>query len=274
MGGALLAGPGGDARWYNLGFWHDTRDYTAACVAMARLHGRTANLLPGQAVLELGCGRGAALSIWRNEFGLKRISALDMRAQCVSSLERHQPAPAEPIVQGRFDRPLPAILARQRYDAVVCIDAAYHATSLPEFAACASSVLRAGGILVFSTLTDTGTGAARWRTRLRDAALRLAGVPAESIMTQPALQSVLQQHGLVEIEIRDIGAHVFAGFHAWVCRRHRELTARQRTSLAWTRIRITAWLCQYVAHHMLLDYVLVSARRTRQRSEQFADHGS
>jgi len=260
--GALLAGPGGDARWNNLGDWHDTADYTQACLALAGLHGEAALLVPGQRVLELACGFGAGIELWRERFGIEHIRALELRRQCVSALrDRLQAEQHIEVYQGRFDAPLPVPLGEQRFDAVLCVDAAYHARSLEAFLAPACQVLADQGRLVFSTLLWAADRTPSWRSALAGHLLRAAGIPPGSLVSDARLRALLQRHGLHDLRFELLTQRVLPGFQRWVSQRHARLPLRLRWSAAWLKIRGTAALCAYLHRHRLVDYVLVSARR-------------
>lgn len=265
--GALLAGPGGDARWNNLGDWQDSSDYTHACLALAALHGEAALLRPGQRVLELACGFGAGIDVWRERFGITHIRALELRRQCVSALrDRRQAEAGIEVYQGRFDAPLPAPLRAQCFDAVLCVDAAYHARSLEAFLGPACEVLVDKGRLVFSTLLRTADPTPLWRRALAWPLLRTAGIPPGSLVSDARLRTMLQRHGLREHNLEPLTQRVLPGFHRWVLQRHARLPPRLRWSPAWLKIRATAALCAYLHRHRLVDYVLVSARRTDEKA--------
>ena len=296
--GALLAGPTGDARWNNLGYWRETADYTGACAALARLHGQVAGLKPDQCVLELACGQGASFDIWARDFAVGRISALEYRQSSVSAQSvsarsvsayalARSPLPLEiDVALGRFDSALPESLAGQVFDAVLCVDAAYHARSLQDFARTAAGVLAPDGMLVFSTLLRpaaaeprparsaptcsapacSALGMRRGLGRVLSdivlsVLLKTAAIPPGSILTADDLRATLQHNGLARIEIQDLSASVFAGFARWVEHRHRQLSWRQRWSPGWLKIRVTGRWCASIDRRRLLRYVLVSAQR-------------
>ncbi len=260
--GALLAGPGGDVRWNNLGDWHQAADYAQACRSLARRHGEAAALAPGKRVLELACGFGAGIDLWREHFGVAHICALELRQTCVAALQDRLQAQEDiEVYRGRFDVPLPAPLRKQRFDVVLCVDAAYHARSLDDFLATALGALADEGRLVFSTLVWANGSPSAWRRALARQLLRTAGIPPTSLFSESRLRALLLRHELHELKLERLTADVLPGFHRWVTHRHRQLPQRLRWSAAWLKIRGAAALCAYLYRHRLVDYVLVSARR-------------
>ncbi|MEL0027145.1 MAG: class I SAM-dependent methyltransferase, partial [Perlucidibaca sp.] len=97
--------------------------------------GTAAGLSLGDRVLDLACGRGASLRLWPEAFFVAAVTGLEHQLACVESVRRAQPARLDGIHHGRFDRlPMPAGMVAGSFDAVVCVDAAYHADSLVAFA--------------------------------------------------------------------------------------------------------------------------------------------
>ncbi len=260
--GSLLAGPHGDARWNNLGAWDETADYTQACTALAGLHGEAAGLVAGQRVLELACGFGAGIDLWRERFGISEVCALELRPRCVEAMrDRLADGKDTQLYQGRLDAPLPVALRERRFHAVLCVDAAYHARSLEDFLATACEALTADGRLVFSTLVWADTPAPAWRRALAGRLLRAAGIPPGSLVSDERLRETLRRSDLHESRLEPLTGRVLPGFHRWVTRRHALLPQRLRWSAAWLKVRGAAMLCAYLHRHRLVDYVLVSARR-------------
>lgn len=258
IAGDLLAGPDGDGRWNNLGYWKNAQNYTEACRALAEIHGLAAGLTASHRLLELACGHGAALDVWRHRFEVEQVAALEYRPDCVGPVR----ALGHPVtvVAGRFDEPLDALFPGASFDAVICVDAAYLATSLTAFIAAAESVLAEQGMLVFSTLVLVDSRSTGW---LGHALLNAASISPASLMTENALRESIAEQGLEVTAVEDISDAVFAGFADWVARRSRALGWRQKYSADWLKIAVTARWCHRLAAGDALRYVLVSVSRPR-----------
>lgn len=262
--GALLADYAGG--WRNLGLWPlapqenaARADYRHAAAALARTVGEAAALTAGDSVLEFACGHGAGLALWREEFGVAEAIGMDCQRDCIAAL------PAGQGVYGRFDvLPLPDGIGAGSHDAVLCVDAAYHATSLAAFAAVAASALRPGGRLAFTTLMASDRLADKPASRRRGLLhlLAAAKIPAESLADAATLRATLASTGFTDIRVQQLDAAVLTGFAKYIERRTRELPWRSRLRPAWFKIRLTAALCRQVQAQGLLHYVLVSARST------------
>jgi len=258
IAGDLLAGPGGDGRWNNLGYWKNAQNYTEACRALAELHGQAAGLMASHRVLELACGYGAALDLWRDRFSVSQIAALEYRPDCVRHIKSTEQPAIDAVLTGRFDEPLDVLFPGSSFDAVICVDAAYHARSLTAFIAAAESVLAERGVLVFSTLVLADARSAGW---LGTALLNAAGISSASLLTETDLRQEVAAQGLVVTTVEDISDRVFAGFADWVARRSRNLNWHEKYSAAWLKIAITARWCRQLAAGRSLRYVLVSVHR-------------
>lgn len=269
IAGDLLAGPHGDGRWNNLGYWRSGNDcigndYTAACMALARRHAEAIQLGPEDHLLELACGYGASLDLWRDEFAVARLCALERRVNCVASIRARDPEMAANIFHGRFDRPLPEAMPGQ-HDALICVDAAYHADSLHAFLACAASALKPGGRLAFSTLIKGEVSAAEQKPDwLSGSLLKLAAIPAASRVSHQTLKTQLSASGFDTLSITDISEPVLAGFANWVAHRRRTIPLTRRLSREWLKIEATARLCHALRARKRWCYVVVAAQKRQE----------
>jgi cyclopropane fatty-acyl-phospholipid synthase-like methyltransferase len=247
--------------WSNLGDWSAALHYDDACRALARRVGHAAALQADDHVLDLACGHGASLAHWPEAFGVRCVSGLEIRSACVTQIRAHAPAGLEAIEAGRFDTwPAPGALREQTFDAVVCVDAAYHASSLAAFASFSAALLKPQGRFAFTTLV-----AAESLDETRALPMRLvlarAGIPPASVPTTEVLASTLAGQGFAEIRIQALDTEVLQGFHDFVQRRRGELSWRQKAGAGWLKIEATAWLCGRLVASGALHYCLVSATR-------------
>lgn len=245
--------------WTNLGDWRGATDYATAARQLALRVGAAAALAPTDRVLDLACGRGASLALWPQAFGVARVSGLELQPACVAAIRAAPPPDLEAIVEGRFDTlPPPSPLAPASFDAVLCVDAAYHARSLADFARFAATLLRPGGRLAFTTLLLPA--GSRGSPLLRRG-LAQAGIPAASVPDSGALVAALQAQGFAQVSVVLMDADVLQGFADFVPRRRRVLPWRQRLRADWLKIQATGWLCGELHRRGALHYALVSAAR-------------
>lgn len=241
----LLGGHQRPNYWNNLGLWSAAQDYDSACCALAQAHAQAIALSAQDRLIDLACGSGASLLFWQQHYGLSHSVGLDKTTPKRSKSTQ--------LVRGHFDRlPLPTALNNQRFDAAICIDAAYHAQSIEAFLKTAQALLVNHGRLVFSTIVSPDNNSAK---RLD---LRLAGIPnASQISYRELNQALATDWSNTEVLSLDT---VFTGFAEHVAKREKELTWAQKLSPAWLKIQATASLCERMISANF-DYVLISAQR-------------
>lgn len=250
--------------WSNLGDWGPGLDYASACRRLACRLGQAAGLAPGQQVLDLACGSGASLALWPEAFGVAGVTGLELQAACLSRIREAELPALQGLYQARFDQlPLPAGMPERGFDAVLCVDAAYHACSLSAFAAFAAQALRPGGNLAFTTLLRApalSQASPRQQARLHWLLAR-AGIPAASFLGPEALPAALQAQGLGDVRVQYLDDEVLAGFAAFVAQRQAQLPWLVRLRPAWLKIAATAGLCRYLHRQGWAHYAQVSAHR-------------
>lgn len=256
--------------WTNLGCWQlpdgaPITNYVEAAEQLAKRVGAAAISAPGQCVADLGCGHGASLLLWPQQFAAAKVIGMELQSACVASWQVHT-SEGLSMHQGRFDQlPLPeAILSRLPpvgCDAVVCVDAAYHADSLGAFAAVAQNLLRSRGRLAFTTALKPAHSSLLSQIQHR-LITNLTGIPKASFVTASELEHTLTRLGFEAIRMECLDAAVLQGFADFVARRSAELPGTKKRSLAWLKIAGTAALCRHWLRWQMAHYVLVSAQRT------------
>lgn len=267
IAGDWLAGSGEPCAWNNLGYWGDdiasgNNPYAEACERLLACHLEPLGpLSPDLPVLEVGCGYGASLPQWYAA-GARHWRGLERRSSCLEYLSAHRGSSPRGLTvdarQGRFDQPLPSDWAPADCQAVVCVDAAYHARSFADFVAALSPALLPGGKLVITTLVRNSD---QPLSRSLRAALALAGVPQASVPGPKAYQQVLVTHGLRLEQMSCLNDAVLGGFPRWVA--HRRQYSRGTSPAAslfdMSKILATAQLCQRLYRDPQVSYSLMVA---------------
>jgi SAM-dependent methyltransferase len=220
---AWLHRGGSPGSWRNLGLW-PAPDYAAACTALARRVGAAAGLGRGQRALSLASGAGDELALWRGEFGV---------AEAIGT-ERGTGAPP----------PGP-------FEAVVCVDAAYHFSPRAAFLSDAFGRLAPSGRLAFTDLTLAGRSG--WVIR---GAARVCGLAAAEIVPLAQRSRQLRAAGFVDVVAEPLDEAVLEGFAAFVAAQR----SRVGSGPGARRAVVTAALippCRRAG----LGYALFSARR-------------
>lgn len=245
--------------WSNLGYWEDARSsYPEACRQLADQLAQAVALNSNDCLLDLGCGQGASLLYWQQHYRVQHIEAVELQASCVIQIQKHFPHIAAIYPQSFLN--LKQISFKQRFDVVLCIDAAYH-SNLNSFLDSVGSVLNSQGRLGFhylmlseqwSNLNGLQQQKYRWL-------LKAADVNLEHLMTAPLLEQTLQQHDFSDIEIRNLSKAVLQGFASYV--QHVQQLPQQGTAMDAFKIRMTAKLCQQLYQDGLVNYVQISAKK-------------
>lgn len=286
--------------WRNLGLWmRDSADvatdaaggreattatlYRAASERLALTVGAAARLGSGDRVLDLACGRGASLRLWGKAFGVTRLAAMELQPACAREAARvlsELPLPAREggssrdavargdadqalrcAVVGRFDCGwLPAPLRPHSFDAVVCVDAAYHALSLGAFLdTCVAALARGGGGRVAFTTLAVNPLRAPLPLVVR-VLLKAAAVPVASVLSPEDIERTMAARGFRDVRIDILDDRVFGGFAAHVERRASELPQWERLSADWGKIRVTGAACAALSRRPFIHYVIASGR--------------
>lgn len=256
--------------WTNLGCWQQSdgsplTHYAEAAEQLAARVGAAAITCPGQYVVDLGCGQGASLLLWQQQFATAHAVGLELQATCVETGQAHARAGIS-LHQGRFDQlplpePLSTCLPPAGCDAVVCVDAAYHADSLGAFTAVAQKLLRAQGRLAFTTVLKPPHNSLLSQLQ-QHLMTGLSGIPKASFVTARELEHTLTRLGFEAIHLEVLDTEVLQGFADFVTRRSAELPTLKKRSMAWLKIAGTAALCRHWFRRQKTHYVLVSAQRT------------
>ena len=257
----LLHHGGPDGDWGNLGLWAGAWHYADACAALADTVAAAADLQRGHRVLSLACGAGEELLHWVQVYGA--ASAVGVEADAALAARARQRAARAGLVAQCPVVVQPALawatqrsVADGRFDAVLCLDAAYHLSPRKALFKQTRRLLLPGGRLAFTDLVlDAGSD----RSSLMRLAARLCGVPLADLLPAKARVQQLQAAGFVDVQLQRLDDEVLGGFARFVQAQSSRL-GLWAWHPAWLRPALTAALigpCRRAG----LGYALFSARQ-------------
>ncbi|MEN9628971.1 MAG: hypothetical protein RJA10_2198 [Pseudomonadota bacterium] len=257
----LLHHGGPDGDWGNLGLWAGAWHYADACAALADAVAAAAELQHGQRVLSLACGAGEELLHWVQVYGA--ASAVGVEADAALATRARQRvaragllAQCPVVVQPALDWARRRSVADGRFDAVLCVDAAYHLSPRTALFKPVRRLLARDGRLVFTDLVLERHGRP---SRLLGAAAALCGVPLADLVPRAERVRQLQAAGFVDVQAQALDDPVLDGFARFVPLQRRRLGAAAWHP-AWLKPSLTAALigpCRRAG----LGYALFSARQ-------------
>ena len=251
------------APWINLGDWSETEDYRYACQQLALRLGQFIGIKARDCLLELACGYGAGLWLWQEAFGNQKCDALEFRKECVDYLEANPPVNLDNLIASKAEAffaehqpPSPSVEAC--YDAILCVDAAYHFSSIQDFLGASLRMLKPGGRLGFHLFClNSEKPLSPWIKKL----FQQADIDSKEFRTEEDLIQEMRQQGWQKVKVQDFTKPVFGGFASFIGRRSKQLRLGLRWKPAWFKILTTAWLCGKVLKEESLKFMMVRAER-------------
>lgn len=254
---------GGEARaWANLGDWTHARTYAEACEALAVRVGEAAALGEGDEVLEVASGEGEGLCLWRERFRVSAVTGLEIQPRSVAAAretlasrslwERARAEVGDAVDLSRF--------GASSFDAVLCVDAAYHFEPRSRFLAEAVRTLRPGGRLALSDVVLAREARGLFERAAVHAAARACAIPRENLVTEARYVAALEREGLEDVRVERLDAAVLEGFAAFIRRQRRTYGGEKG---GWNKLLVTAWAAGLAHRREWLHYVVVSAIRRR-----------
>ena len=257
----LLHHGGPDGDWGNLGLWAGAWHYADACAALADAVAAAADLQRGHRVLSLACGAGEELLHWVQVYGA--ASAVGVEADAALAARARQRAARAGLVAQCPVVVQPALawvtqrsVADGRFNAVLCVDAAYHLSPRTALFKPVRRLLARGGRLAFTDLVLDRRGGP---SRLLSGAAALCGVPLADLVTVAERVRQLKAAGFVDVHTQRLDDQVLDGFARFVPLQRRRLGAAAWHP-AWLKPALTAALigpCRRAG----LGYALFSARQ-------------
>lgn len=245
--------------WSNLGYWDEhCTNYVQACRKLADQMAQAIELSSDDALLDLGCGQGASLVHWQQIYGIHDLTAVELQGACIEKIQRHlEPLPL--LYQASFLQ-LDQLNIQKKFDAVLCIDAAYH-SPLDQFLATVYKLLKPQGRLGFHYLALSAqffqlSPLQQMRYRYL---LKAADIDLDHVQTVSGLEQQLRTHHFEQIQIQDISLPVLKGFADYF-QYLKTGQAIPHFNIDYFKIMMTAKLCQQLYQQGMLQYVQVSAR--------------
>ena len=290
--------------WCNLGLWpaqalgqqppaSAITSFRHACAALAHAVGKAAKLAEGEAVLDVGVGYADQTAVWVEEFGVRRVVAFELSEEHVIAAREAQQQgrlPSKEVVElhvGSATTSLAAQMGPQAadsgFDAVLCLDCAYHFRTRAAFLREAATRLRCGGRVAAADLTLGAPPAARHQAtressrprhesliplRLRRAlktmgqraVAALCDIPSANLVTGAEYADALHAAGFQDVSVTPVTERVFAPFAAHVERQRATLRGQLRYGEA-AFLWLIATLFTIIARYELFTFVLVSASK-------------
>ncbi len=260
----LLHRGGPASGWRNLGCWSAGDEpalaYAQAGAALADRIAQAATLGPEDHVLSLGCGAGEELLRWVQQHGVAAVVGIEQDPRLAHAAHRRAAAaalaPQRITVLAQSGLPRHSSFAPERFDAVVCVDAAYHFSPRADWLLAAHASLRPGGRLAYTDLTITAGSARGWLLRR---AARMCGLDGSDLATHEAQSQRLLDLGFDAVRAERLDDEVLGGFARFVARQRRLLGTDARLR-GWQQVARTAALIG-PARALGLGYALFVARK-------------
>lgn len=245
--------------WSNLGYWDEScTDYVQACCTLADRLAQAVQLSSQDCLLDLGCGQGASLLHWQQQYAVSNLSAVELQLTCIEQIQQQlQPNPT--LYRMSFLQ-LQQLKLDQKFDVVLCIDAAYH-SPLNTLLASVQTVIATSGRLGFHylTLSEKFEQLTRIQQQYYRYLLKAADVDLDQLTTVAVLQQSLTRCGFKQIAIEDISQPVLAGFAQYIQQLKLE-KQQSKLNVDYLKISMTAKLCQQLYRQGMLQYVQVCAQ--------------
>lgn len=257
---AAMLGDAAEYAWSNLGYWNSSnQSYPHACRQLADQLARSVDLNSKDFLLDLGCGQGASLLFWQQQYLVKHIEAVELQSQCVDKI-RKKLSFIQKIYCESFLK-LKQINFEFKFDVVLCIDAAYH-SNLNSFLVSICSVLNSKGRIAFHylVLTEKFQTLNSFQKLKLQGLLKSADVKIFDLNSYAQTQAILKNNGFRNIQIQNISGQVLGGFAEYM--QARDPYPKGQWRLDAFKIQMTAKLCRKLYADGLVDYVQISAERT------------
>lgn len=193
--------------WLNLGLWEgDGSDPDEALLAPARLVERLAQDLPRNAdILDVGNGLAEQDPVIARIARPRSLTALNITLSQLRSGRQRLIEARAVAVNGDATR-MP--LRSERFDGLICVEAAFHFPSRAKFFAECARVLRPGGVLMMSDIPVIRMPRGPMEVMASVSQLRAWGLGREAAASADEIQALVAAAGLKSIRIGMVGERV------------------------------------------------------------------
>lgn len=226
--------------WINLGRWTgDHNDYQTACEYMAQSVGDMVGpSFTGLHVLDVGCGCGDSLVLWKEKFGAKTVVGVNVtKSECVLAQKRISDLGYQESVHVVHQDALsficktfpPSVSVNETcFDVVLSVDALYHVDTRLDFLSNVGRVLSRQGARCFLAIDTFGTydfsnsatkasyKQAFWKSPLRFICLfgisAASGIPLANLLYRGDSLRHLLDHQAMLTQCQDVTDQVFRPF--------------------------------------------------------------
>ena len=253
-----ILGDDAELAWSNLGYWEDAKSsYPEACQKLALHLAQSIQLTSQDCLLDLGCGQGASLIFWLEQFQIQNLSAVELQPNCVEKIQKNLNSKVK-ITQDSFLN-LKNIYPQHRLDAVLCIDAAYH-SDLNSLLFSVFDVLNSKGRFAFHylMLSDAFLNLNSLQQLKYQSLLKAADVNLKHLNSKQGLHAQLENAGFEVLDIADLSTPVLQGFARYI---QQQKLGAAHFDLGQFKIQMTAKLCEKLYSDGLIRYVQISVRK-------------
>lgn len=257
---AVMLGDDTEYAWSNLGYWGSgDSSYPDACRQLAVHMAKAVALDSDDMLLDLGCGKGASLLLWQQQFAVQHVEAVELQAQSVAKIKQILP-PIQRVLQQSF-LDLNDTDFKFKFDVVLCIDAAYH-NDIHALLKSIQTVLTSKARIGFHhlMLTEKFYLLNSIEKLKLTALLKCADVNLADLLDEQQIRHLMDRQGFESIQIDNLSTAVLKGFANYVrtgfMERNRQIS---KQCLDRIKIEMTAKLCQKLYADGYVDYVQICA---------------
>lgn len=252
--------------WSNLGYWIRPHcSYPQACQGLAERLADSVNLTSNDRVLDLGCGQGASLLLWKDKYRVQHIEAVELQPECVAQIQQNLKAIAHVRCDSFLN--LKENDFEFKFDVILCVDAAYHC-AIDSFLNVISRFLNSNGRVAFHSLmlSDKFHSLNSFKKLKYTALLKCADIKLSSLKTKQETMMLFEQANYKSIRIENLSEPVLMGFSNYIQQQKKakpqiNACGSEGHRLDQFKIEMTAALCHKLAVEGYIEYIQISAEK-------------